>query len=88
MASQLKSAWQFIWLDWDGAVRTQKNFVKRCPVVSQAAAAAAYVVGSREFAHDAWSEGLGTLNSMANSVPGLGHIKGLGHYAVGEHVAL
>ena len=33
--SQLKSGFQLIWGDVEGAAETQKNFLKQCPIVSQ-----------------------------------------------------
>ena len=50
--SQAKSAVQAIAGDSEGALQTQKNFVKGCPVISQGVALGAAIAGHTEYAKE------------------------------------
>jgi hypothetical protein len=82
--SQLKSAVQLVTGDVQGAIKTQEEFVQRCPGVSQVAAGAMLLTGQTELAKQTWHEGMHTISSVANSVPVVGHVKGVVHAAVGD----
>ncbi|XP_060765322.1 uncharacterized protein LOC132873613 isoform X2 [Neoarius graeffei] len=84
LLSQAKSLVQLACGDTEGASRTQKNFVRRCPVVSQAVALGAKLAGEDEEAEEIWKEGLETIGGFADGMPVIGHVKGAIHYACGD----
>jgi hypothetical protein len=82
--SQLKSVVQLVSGDIDGAKKTQQDFIQQCPVVSQVTSIVQLVSGDESGALETQKKCLGTINSAANSIPGVGHVKGFVHYAVGD----
>ncbi len=82
--SQTKSVVQLIAGDSEGAAKTQENFVKGCPVVSQAVALGAVIAGETEFAEESQKYFVKNMSDVANSIPVVGHAKGIVHYAVGD----
>ena len=74
--SQLKSVCQLVTGDAEGAARTQENFAKECPVVSQSVALGQCLAGDIDGAKDTFNRGIGTINNVANGIPGVGHVKG------------
>ena len=82
--SQLKSIVQLTTFDFEGAVRTQKDFFQQCPIVSQVTAGVQAMTGHEELAAKTFAKGIGTLSGVANSIPVVGHAKGLIHLACGD----
>ncbi len=77
--SQIKSVFQLVTLDFDGAVATQKEFFQKCPIVSQVTAGVQLAVGEKDAAKKTWDQGLGTVNGVVNGIPVVGHVKGAIH---------
>ena len=84
VVSQAKSLVQVVAGDTEGALQTQKNFVKGCPVVSQGVALGAVIAGETEYALETQKYFGTNLMNMADSVPVVGHVKGVIHYACGD----
>ncbi|XP_041081197.1 uncharacterized protein LOC121298252 isoform X2 [Polyodon spathula] len=82
--SQLKSFVQWSTGDSKGAEKTQNNFLKLCPVVSQGTSAIQAIMGDNEGARKTQMEFLEGVNGMVNSVPVVGHAKGVFHYICGD----
>jgi hypothetical protein len=82
--SQTKSAVQFIAGDSKGAAKTQQNFVKGCPGLSQAVALGAVIAGETEYAEESQKYFIKNMSNVADSIPVVGHAKGIVHYAVGD----
>jgi len=89
--SQLKSIVQLVCLDPEGAWETQKNFVKKCPLVSHVVGAAVGAIGMMtknkkciEYGKEAFVEGTKTIGDVADGIPGIGHVKGTLHYVFGD----
>lgn len=74
--SQVKSTFQVITGDFEGAARTQGNFFKECPVVSQATSVGQLLAGDSKGALETQKRCVGTINNVANGVPVVGHCKG------------
>ncbi len=79
--SQIKSYIQLLAGDLDGAKRTQTNFSRQCPVVSQVRSAIEYASGDTAAAKETLTQGL----QLLDGIPGVGHAKGLAHYACGDN---
>jgi len=72
--SQLQSALQAVFGDFEGARRTQENFLLiNGPQKHQP-----------KWAEDYWQNG---WTSLIDATPGLGHAKGIVHYATGDKAA-
>ena len=71
IASQAKSALQWLWGDSEGALTTQENFSKRCLVVSQVRSAVEAYNGDQQAAWDTQAEFLSGLDG----IPLVGHAK-------------
>eukprot|EP00930_Biecheleria_cincta_P021737 TRINITY_DN16016_c1_g1_i1.p1 TRINITY_DN16016_c1_g1~~TRINITY_DN16016_c1_g1_i1.p1 ORF type:complete len:248 (+),score=31.55 TRINITY_DN16016_c1_g1_i1:52-795(+) len=84
--SQLKSMVQVISGDTEGALRTQDNFSCTCPGVSQIRSSIELLSGNAAAARQTQLGQLQFLNSVAESIPILGHAKGLAHHAYGDHL--
>lgn len=83
--SQVKSLIQVISGDEEGARRTQENFSKQMPVVSQIRSLVESASGDNEAARETQLAFAGNLSNVADAMPGIGHIKGGIHHAVGDH---
>ena len=70
--------------DFDGAKITQQDFIQQCPVVSQVTSIVQLISGDESGALETQKKCLGTINNAANSIPGIGHVKGFVHLAVGD----
>ncbi|CAJ0919238.1 unnamed protein product, partial [Mesorhabditis belari] len=82
--SQLKSGFQLITLDFEGARQTQENFVKECPVVSQVTSVVQLATGDADGALETQKRCLDTVNNVVNGLPVIGHAKGVVHYIAGD----
>ncbi|KAM9306728.1 uncharacterized protein KZ484_000120 [Pholidichthys leucotaenia] len=82
--SQVKSLVQVVCGDTEGAAKTQKNFVRKCPVVSQTVALGALIAGDEDEAEEIFKEGLETIGDFVDGTPVVGHVKGAIHYACGD----
>ncbi|CAF1595839.1 unnamed protein product, partial [Didymodactylos carnosus] len=80
--SQAKSVVQLIAGNSEGAARTHKNFVKGCPVLLQAVAFGALTQGKIGFAKESQIYFLKNMSNVADSIPVVGHAKGLIHYYI------
>ena len=82
--SQAKSFVQWVSGDEKGATRTQENFSKWCPVVSQARSAveATYDTDQARRTQESFRDNF--LEPAADGTPGVGHVKGAVHYALGD----
>lgn len=85
--SQLKSLVQLTFLDTEGAVKTQKNFVKKSLVVSQVVGGFSLAIGAIthnndwiKYGKEALVEGTKTIGCAADQIPGVGHGVGGLHY--------
>lgn len=65
-------------------MRTQENFSRQCPIVSQARSLVEVSMGDAEAARRTQIEQGKMLNGLVDSVPVVGHIKGGVHYACGD----
>ncbi|XP_055331178.1 uncharacterized protein LOC129583416 [Paramacrobiotus metropolitanus] len=79
VVSQLKSAVQAGCGDMNGALQTQENFTRQCPIISHMRNAIEDAVPPQERRPDT------VCNALADVIPGVGHIKGAVHYAMGDH---
>ena len=68
----------------EGARKTQMNFVRQCPVISQSYALGVYLAGDEKEAQRSQTEFLSTMSGVVDSLPVVGHAKGVVHYAVGD----
>jgi hypothetical protein len=84
IVSQVKSLWQWIGGDSEGAKQTQENFSRRCIVVSQVRSAVHALAGNQEEARAVQTEFIKGLSSFTDGIPIVGHLKGGIHYAVGD----
>lgn len=82
--SQIKSTFQLITGDFEGAAQTQENFIKTCPVVSQLTSVVQSISGDEKGARETQKAFLNTVNGVANGIPVVGHVKGVVHYACGD----
>lgn len=83
VVSQVKSAVQAIGGDSEGARKTQEEFSKQCPVVSQARSAVEATYDT-EAARRTQLEFVDNLEGVADATPIVGHVKGAVHYALGD----
>ena len=82
--SQTKSLFQAVCFDFDGARRTQENFSRQCPVVSQIRSACEWAQGDSKAARETQEQCLGFLSDVVDGIPAVGHVKGGIHYAFGD----
>ena len=82
--SQTKSLFQAVFGDTDGARRTQENFSRQCPIVSQVRSACEWAAWDSEAARETQQQFIGFVNDTVDGIPGVGHLKGGIHYAVGD----
>lgn len=75
--SQLKSSVQLVTGNLTGAMETQENFLQECPIISQATSIVQLIAGDPGSAIQTQKRCLGTLNSIANGLPMVGHVKGI-----------
>ena len=78
VVSQLRSVLEFIGQDSIGATSTHHQFLKRCPVVSQAAAGIG-LKGANSTIAMANSETLRVFSDLMDAVPIIGHLKSTVH---------
>lgn len=83
VVSQVKSAVQAIGGDSDGALKTQEEFSKQCPGVSQVRSAVEATYDA-EAALRTQMEFVNNLESVADGTPVIGHVKGAVHYALND----
>lgn len=83
--SQLKSLFQVMSGDAEGAKRTQENFSKQMPVVSQIRSAVESASGNDEAARQTQLAFADNVSNVADAIPIVGHVKGGIHHAVGDH---
>jgi len=81
IVSQAKSALQAACGDKKGALRTQINFSRECPLVSQIRTSIEMARGDMVAAEKTVAAQVAMLSKLANGIPGVGHAKGLIHYA-------
>lgn len=74
--SQIKAAAQLLTGDVDGALRTQENFFRECPIASQVTSVVQVFAGDVDGAVETQRRCLGTVNNVTNSIPVVGHAKG------------
>lgn len=91
VVSQLKSLVQWASGDAEGALETQFNFIKKCPVVAQVTGTVAvtmgHVNGDRgcvEFGEEALRQGTETINGFTDSTPVIGQMKAAYHHLLGQ----
>ena len=84
LLSQTKSLFQAVCFDFEGARRTQENFSRQCPVVSQIRSACEWAQGDSNAARDTQKQCLGFLSDVVDGIPAVGHVKGGVHYAFGD----
>ena len=82
--SQVKSLFQAVCGDPEGARRTQENFSRQCPVISQARSFGEWVSGDSEAAEETQKQCLGFMSDIVDGIPVVGHVKGGIHYACGD----
>ena len=82
--SQTKSLFQAVCFDFEGARRTQENFSRQCPVVSQVRSACEWAQGDSQAARETQKECLGFISDVVDGIPAVGHVKGGIHYALGD----
>jgi len=84
VVSQIKSAVQAVTGDKEGAVQTQYNFSRQCPVISQVRSLGELAFVSSAAAWQTQVEQGRVLNGLANGIPILGHAKSAVHYSLGQ----
>ncbi|XP_071152114.1 uncharacterized protein [Mytilus edulis] len=84
LVAQVKSIVQISAGDEEGAKQTQETFAKRCPIVSQTVSVYQAFNGNMEGAKETQMEFLGMINDTVNSIPIVGHAKGMVHYIAGD----
>jgi len=80
VVSQSKSLVQALAGDVEGAWCTQVAFTRSCPLVSQCRSLGELYMGHLDDARQTQFESCMVLNRIVNSIPVVGHIKGLVHY--------
>ena len=83
--SQTKSIFQVITGDIEGAGQTQKNFAGTGRIASQITSFIHVARGDYEAARKTQIKFEKGMESLADSIPVAGHIKGIIHYALGEN---
>lgn len=78
--SQAKSLVQAVMGDTEGARKTQNKFTKSFPVISQVRWGIELALGDKEAAIDTFKVG----SRFVDGIPGIGHVKGVVHYACGD----
>jgi len=76
----MKSAMQLFRGNTEGALKTQDNFTKSFPVVSQVRAGVEYLSGNKTAAQETIKAG----GAFIDGIPVVGHVKGVVHYAFGD----
>lgn len=84
LVAQVKSIVQISAGDEEGANQTQETFAKRCPIVSQTVSVYQAFNGNMEGAKETQMEFLSMINDTVNSIPIVGHAKGVVHYIAGD----
>ncbi|XP_076117541.1 uncharacterized protein LOC143085196 [Mytilus galloprovincialis] len=84
LVAQVKSIVQISAGDEEGAKQTQETFAKRCPIVSQTVSVYQAFNGDMVGAKETQMEFLGMINDTVNSIPIVGHAKGMVHYVAGD----
>jgi hypothetical protein len=88
IVSQVKSLVQVICNDAEGAKKTQENFSKTCPIVSQCRSACevAFCEDGARKARETQLAQVGMISDFADGIPVLGHVKGTIHYICKDSV--
>lgn len=84
VVAQVKSGFQLILGDKNGAEKTQENFLNKGMITSQARSGYFLVTGDPDKALDIQAEFASNIGKAVESVPVVGHIKGIAHFAAGE----
>ena len=84
VVSQAKSLVQVIGGDAEGALRTQDNFSRQCVGVSQVRSLVEVSMGDLDAARKTQEEFCKGVDDRLNATPGVGHVKGLIHYACND----
>ncbi|KAA0202126.1 hypothetical protein HAZT_HAZT008786 [Hyalella azteca] len=79
--SQLKSVVQLVCGDPEGAQQTQDNFTRQCLGVSQVRSLIEVAAGDRRSAFETHLACVQSLGRTMDSIPVIGHLKGLVHLA-------
>ena len=74
--AQVKTLAQLVTGDVQGALRTNLNFCRECPLVSPAYSVCQVIDGDTDGAWETQKICLGTVNNFANGLPVVGHVKG------------
>lgn len=82
--SQVKSAFQLVCGDVEGAAKTQKDFLQECPLVSQVTSTVQVITGNPSGALETQKKCGKMLLRTADGIPVVGHAKGIVHYAFGD----
>ncbi|XP_021368151.1 uncharacterized protein LOC110459947 isoform X1 [Mizuhopecten yessoensis] len=82
--SQIKSLVQVISGDEEGALRTQQNFADTGIIASQVQSLIHAINGDTKAAEETQKKFGKSLESLVDSVPVIGHIKGAVHYGLGD----
>lgn len=86
ITSPIKVTCQLATGDFEGARETTKDVIVTTPVISHVAAGVVKLSGEDEAAAKLWNDSNRNLNSITNSIPVVGHAKGLVHYACQDPV--
>ena len=85
--SQTKSLVQLVCGQKDEARKTQENFSRQCPVISQCRSFGEWIKGDNAAAKETQKECGRFLISLTDGLPIIGHIKGGIHYGLGDKLA-
>lgn len=84
ITSPIKITCQLATGNFEGASETTKDVIVTTPVISHVAAGVVKIGGNDEAAAQLWHDSNRNLNSITNSIPLVGHTKGLLHYACND----
>jgi hypothetical protein len=82
--SQLKSAFQVVCGDVEGARRTQEEFSMGCPIVSQCRSFDEAAMGDTDAARKTQKVQADVLQKAVETTPVVGHMAAAVHYAKGD----
>ncbi|CAC5364492.1 unnamed protein product [Mytilus coruscus] len=84
LISQTKSLFQVMTGDVDGALQTAENFAETGIIGSQLTSLVHIIDGNEEAARETQQKFGKSMESLADSIPVVGHIKGAIHYDLGQ----
>lgn len=82
--SQTKSLFQVMSGNVAGAIKTQENFTRQCPVVSQVRSISEITTGNTMAAKATHNEFMRNTDEVTSNLPVIGHIKSACHLGGGE----